>query len=73
MLETKHVCLATMGKLIGQTMVASGARVKIIREEKSAFFKCEVQPVSLENGPVFMYLWASELKPVKILEDNNQN
>lgn len=62
-LETRSVSLTTCGNVRDKGIIVPGTRVKIVRAEKPAFYKCEVQPVERENGAVFVWLWASELKP----------
>ena len=62
-LETRSVSLTTCGVVHDKGIIVPGTRVKIVRAEKPAFYKCEVQPVERENGAVFVWLWASELKP----------
>lgn len=62
-LETRSVSMTTGGAVRDKGIIVPGTRVKIVRAEKAAFYKCEVQPVERENGAVFVWLWASELKP----------
>jgi len=62
-LETRSVSLTTCGMVRDKGIIVPGTRVKVVRAEKPAFYKCEVQPVERDNGAVFVWLWASELKP----------
>ena len=61
-LETKVFASTTMGKVRDRGFIIPGTRVKIIREEEPARYKCEVKPVEKENGSCFVFLWAMELK-----------
>ena len=62
-LEIKVCTTTTAGLVRDIGLIIPGTRVKIIRKEERTHFKCEVHPVEKENGPVYVWLWASELTP----------